>query len=200
MSGAASPLKPAVFLDRDGTINVEKEYLFRAEEFSFIPGAPEAIRLLKDAGYLVIVVTNQSGIARGFFDEPAVHRLHRFMDEELAAFGTAVDGYYLCPHHPLHGEGDYRCECQCRKPLPGMLLHAAGDFSIDLFASYMIGDKLADVQAGRAAGCRPLMVGTGYGAREALRLPAGVPVYADILAAARAITAGNCRTGAVISV
>ena len=177
----------AVFLDRDGTVNVEKEYLHRPEEFAFIDGAPEAISLLKNAGFLVIVVTNQSGIGRGYYDEAAVHRLHRYMDEQLARQGTAVDGYYLCPHHPLHGIGDYRRECGCRKPLPGMLLEAAADFSIDLNASYVIGDKMADVEAGLAAGCRPLLVRTGYGEKESASLPAGISVVDDILAAARQI-------------
>jgi D-glycero-D-manno-heptose 1,7-bisphosphate phosphatase len=182
-----TPRNRAVFLDRDGTVNLEKEYLHRTEEFEFIPGAPEAIRLLKDAGFLVIVVTNQSGIGRGYYDEADVHRLHRFMDEELKRHGAAVDAYYLCPHHPLHGIGEYRRECGCRKPLPGMLLEAADDFSIDLAASFIIGDKMADIEAGRAAGCRPLLVATGYGENESARLPAGVPVYNDVLAAARAI-------------
>jgi D-glycero-D-manno-heptose 1,7-bisphosphate phosphatase len=180
----------AVFLDRDGTVNVEREYLHRSEEFAFIPGAPEAIRLLKEAGFLVIVVTNQSGIARGFFDEAAVHRLHRYMDEQLARHGAAVDAYYLCPHHPRHGSGDYRRVCGCRKPLPGMIIEAAGDFSIDLAASYVIGDKLADVAAGLAAGCRPLLVRTGYGAEESASLPPGVPCCDDILDAVRRIVAG----------
>ena len=184
------PERRAVFLDRDGTINVEREYLHLPGEFAFVPGAPEAIRLLKDAGFLVIVVTNQSGIARGFFDEAAVHRLHRYMDEQLARHGAAVDAYYLCPHHPLHGSGDYRRVCGCRKPLPGMIIEAAGDFSIDLAASYVIGDKLADVAAGLAAGCRPLLVRTGYGAEESASLPPGVPCCDDILDAATRIVAG----------
>jgi D-glycero-D-manno-heptose 1,7-bisphosphate phosphatase len=177
----------AVFLDRDGTINEEKEYLHRYEDFSFIPGAPAAIRLLKEAGFLVIVVTNQSGIGRGYYDEEAVHRLHRYMDGELDQYGAAIDGYYLCPHHPHHGIGDYRKECHCRKPLPGMLLEAARDFDIDLTASYIIGDKLADIEAGLAAGCRPLLVSTGYGKDQAILLPAGIPVFGDILAAVRSI-------------
>jgi D-glycero-D-manno-heptose 1,7-bisphosphate phosphatase len=177
----------AVFLDRDGTINVEKEYLHRMEEFELIPGAPSAIRLLNEAGFLVIVVTNQSGIGRGYYDEADVHRLHRFMDEELKRHGAAVDAYYLCPHHPLHGIGEYRRECGCRKPLPGMLLEAADDFSIDLAASFIIGDKMADIEAGHAAGCRPLLVMTGYGETASVSLPVGVSSYDDILAAARAI-------------
>jgi len=177
----------AVFLDRDGTINVEREYLHRPEDFRFIPGAPQAIRLLNEAGFRVIVVSNQSGIARGYYDEVAVERLHRFMDGELAARGARIDAYYFCPHHPEHGDGEYGRACDCRKPWPGMLLQAAADLSLDLAASYMVGDKLADVQAGLNAGCRPLLVRTGYGAAEAALLPAGVAVYDDLLAAARAI-------------
>jgi D-glycero-D-manno-heptose 1,7-bisphosphate phosphatase len=181
----------AVFLDRDGTINIEKSYLHRPEEFEFVPGAPEAIRLLKEAGFLVVVVTNQSGVARGYYDEEAVHRLHRFMDGELAKIGASVDAYYLCPHHPLHGVAGYRVECACRKPLPGMLLAAAEALGIDLTRSYIVGDKMADVAAGLAAGCRPLLVLTGYGADEAGLLPPGVPVHVDILAAVEAILAAE---------
>jgi D-glycero-D-manno-heptose 1,7-bisphosphate phosphatase len=180
----------AVFLDRDGTINVEKEYLHRVEDFEFIPVAPQAVRLLNDAGFLVIVVTNQSGIARGYYDETALEMLHGHMERELARFGAAVDACYFCPHHPQHGIGDYRQECACRKPLPGMLHQAAADLGIDLSASYIIGDKLADVEAGLKAGCRPLLVRTGYGRAEEAALPEGVPAYDDILAATRAIIAG----------
>lgn len=179
----------AVFLDRDGTINVEREYLHRPEEFRFIPGAPQAIKLLKEAGFRVIVVTNQSGIARGYFDEAAVNRLHRFMDEELGRFGAAVDAYYFCPHHPDYSSDDNGKACGCRKPLAGMLFEAATDFSLDLTGSFIIGDKLADVQAGLNAGCRPILVRTGYGAAESAGLPADVPVYDDLLTAAKAIVA-----------
>jgi D-glycero-D-manno-heptose 1,7-bisphosphate phosphatase len=177
----------AVFLDRDGTINVECEYLHQPEEFQFIPGAVQAIRLLKEAGYRIIVVTNQSGIARGYFDEAAVIRLHRYIDGELSRFGASIDAFYFCPHHPEYSIDDNGKTCVCRKPLPGMLLKAAADFSLDLSTSFIIGDKLADVQAGLNAGCRPLLVRTGYGAQEATKLPMDVPVYDDLLAAARAI-------------
>lgn len=180
-------MRRAVFLDRDGTINVEKEYLHRPEEFVFIPGAPEAIRLLNDAGFLVIVVTNQSGVARGLYDEEAVCALHRHLDAELAARGGRVDAYYFCPHHPEHGTGKYRQECSCRKPLPGMIEAATRAFAIDLAASYVVGDKASDVAVGLAAGCRPLLVRTGYGEEEAGKCPPGVPVCADLLAAARII-------------
>ena len=184
-------VRRAVFLDRDGTINEEREYLHRVEEFAFIPGVPEAIRRLKEAGFLVIVVTNQSGVGRGYYDEAALCVLHRHLDAELARSGTAIDAYYFCPHHPRHAEGDYRRECSCRKPLPGMLLQAAADFGIDLAASYMVGDKLADVEAGLAAGCRPILVRTGYGAAEESRLPAGVSCHDDLPAAVTALLAAE---------
>lgn len=177
----------AVFLDRDGTINIEREFLHRPEEFQFIPGAAQAIRLLNKAGFRVIVVTNQSGIARGYYDEAAVNRLHRYMDGELIRFGASVDAYYFCPHHPEYKSDVNGKTCVCRKPLPGMLIKAAADFSLDIPASFIIGDRLADVQAGLNAGCRPLLVRTGYGAEEAANLPAGVPVYDDLLTAAMAI-------------
>jgi D-glycero-D-manno-heptose 1,7-bisphosphate phosphatase len=167
--------KRAVFVDRDGTINLEKEYLHRSEEFEFVVGAPEAIKTLKDAGFMVVVVTNQSGVARGY------------IDELLATKGTSVDAYYFCPHHPEHGDDAYRVECDCRKPLPGMLMKAATDLGIDLSASWMIGDKLADIEAGIAAGCRTALVLTGYGESELYGLPPQTLVCADLLAAARAI-------------
>jgi D-glycero-D-manno-heptose 1,7-bisphosphate phosphatase len=186
----------AVFLDRDGTINEEREYLHRVEEFAFIPGVPEAIRHLKEAGFLVIVVTNQSGIGRGYYDEAALCALHRHLDAELVRSGTAIDAYYFCPHHPRHAEGEYLRECSCRKPLPGMLLQAAEDFGLDLTTSYMIGDKMADVEAGLAAGCRPILVRTGYGAAEEAQLPTGVTCHADLPAAVAALLAAErCGRG-----
>jgi D-glycero-D-manno-heptose 1,7-bisphosphate phosphatase len=179
-------LRPAVFLDRDGTINVERDYLHRSEDFAFLPGVPEAIKCLKDAGFLVIVVTNQSGVARGYYDEQAVGALHRHIQQLLAAHGCGIDGFYLCPHHPTAGVGAYRTDCNCRKGAPGMLLQAARDHGIDLDRSYMIGDKLADVEAGYAAGCQPLLVRTGYGSRDepqvAVRFP-GAKVFNSIGAA-----------------
>lgn len=181
------PLQRAVFLDRDGTINEEREYLWRTEDFCFIDGAVEAIRLLRSAGYLVVVVTNQSGIGRGYYGEQDLERLHRHMQHELESSGTGVDAYYFCPHHPLHGQGAYGAECDCRKPLPGMLLQAADELGIDLERSWMIGDKRADMEAGLAAGCRSILVKTGYGADEVAGLPAQVFVVDNLLAAARTI-------------
>jgi D-glycero-D-manno-heptose 1,7-bisphosphate phosphatase len=175
-------MKRAVFIDRDGTINEEREYLYRTDDFAFIPGAPQAIRRLNEAGYLVIIVTNQSGVARGYYTEEDVHLLHRHVAAQLEQSGARVDAWYYCPHHPS-GRGSYALPCRCRKPLPGMLLEAAGRFDIDLEASVMIGDKLVDVQAGRAAGCRPILVRTGYGAEEEHSCPDEIEVFDDLAAA-----------------
>ncbi|WP_088536648.1 D-glycero-beta-D-manno-heptose 1,7-bisphosphate 7-phosphatase [Geobacter sp. DSM 9736] len=181
--------KRAVFLDRDGTINVDTDYVHRAEDFEFIPGAPEAIRLLKEAGLVVVVVTNQSGIGRGYYDEEALADLHRYLDTELAPVGASIDAYYFCPHHPEHAVGDYRVDCSCRKPLPGMLEQAACDLDLDLRRSFMVGDKLSDVEAGLQAGCRTLLVRTGYGDKAAPSVPEGVTVCDDLMSAARSILA-----------
>ena len=159
----------AVFLDRDGTINVEKNYLHKVEDFEFIPGAPEAIKKLKDAGFLVIVVSNQSGIARGYFDELDVAQIHQHMQTELATYGTLIDAFYFCPHHPDEGLGAYKVQCECRKGKPGMLLQAALEHDLDLQHSFMVGDKLADIVAGERAGCKSILVLTGYGATTALK-------------------------------
>ena len=181
--------RKAVFLDRDGTINVEVQYLSEVKDFQFIPGVPWALKCLKQAGYLLVVVTNQSGIGRGYYDEAALETIHSHMHEDLANFGAAIDACYFCPHHPEHATGDYLKECGCRKPLPGMLQQAAQDLHIDLAASFMIGDKLADVEAGLAAGCTSLLVLTGHGSGQVAGLPPGVEAYPDLLAAAEAILA-----------
>lgn len=180
-------MRRAIFLDRDGTINVEKEYLYRAEEFEFVNGAPQAVRLLNEAGFFVVVVTNQSGVARGYYSEGDVEALHRHIDSELWKAGAWVDAWFYCPHH-LQGNGHYALACNCRKPLPGMLLDAAQQFGIDLEASVMIGDKLDDIKAGIAAGCRSILVRTGYGAADEFRVPVGTEVYDNLLEAAQALT------------
>jgi D-glycero-D-manno-heptose 1,7-bisphosphate phosphatase len=179
-------MRRAVFIDRDGTINEEKEYLFRTEDFAFIPGVPQAIRQLNEAGFLVIVVTNQSGVARGYYTEEDVHLLHRHIASQLEQYGARVDGWYFCPHHPS-GRGSYALPCRCRKPMPGMLLQAADRHAIDLESSVMIGDKLIDVEAGTAAGCRTILVRTGYGAEEERRCRGGVEVFDDLPAAVESL-------------
>lgn len=187
MTAAPGAKRPAVFIDRDGTINVEKEYLHQPEDFEFIPGVPEALRLLATAGYLIVVVTNQSGVARGFYSEEDVRRLHDHMDALLEREGAMVNAYYYCPHHPDSGFDKYRRDCDCRKPHPGMLLQAAEELKIDLAASWMIGDKRADVEAGKAAGCRSVLVLTGYGLAERRTVSPDVPVFDTLLATAREI-------------
>jgi len=187
-SNRFNAIKQAVFLDRDGTINIEKDYLYRVEDFEFTDGAIQGIRLLNDAGFLVIVVTNQSGVARGYYDEADVEHLHHHIDELLRSAGARVDAWYYCPHHTA-GNLPYNQDCLCRKPLPGMLLKAASDHAIDLTRSWMVGDKTADIQAGLAAGCKPVLVLTGYGISDSHDLPLDVPCCADILAAARLIVA-----------
>jgi len=149
----------AVFLDRDGTINVEVDYLDDPARCLLLPGVGEAIAKLNRAGIPVIVVTNQAGVGRGKFPPSAIDAVHHRLDELLAPFDAHVDAYYSCPHHP-----DDRC--LCRKPLPGMLHEAAGTWEINLARSFMIGDKVSDVEAGIAAGCRTGLVLTGYGTKN----------------------------------
>jgi D-glycero-D-manno-heptose 1,7-bisphosphate phosphatase len=177
-------MKRAVFLDRDGTINIEKKYLYQIAEFEFIPGAGEAIRLLNQAGILVVVVTNQSGVARGYYTEDDVENLHRHVDSVLERSGAHVDAWLYCPHHPA-GRGSYALPCSCRKPLPGMLQKAAEIHDIDLDDSFMVGDKLADIEAGLAAGCRTILVRTGYGADEEQYVGAQTTVCDDLLSAVK---------------
>ncbi len=177
-------MKRAVFLDRDGTINIEKEYLYQAAEFEFIPGAPEAISLLNQAGITVVVVTNQSGVARGYYTEEDVHNLHRHIASELARSGAHIDEWLYCPHHP-DGRGSYALPCKCRKPLPGMLYEAAARHGINLEDSTMIGDKLADIEAGQAAGCNTILVCTGYGANEKQHVGPETFVCDDLLSAVK---------------
>lgn len=176
--------RPAVFLDRDGTINVEKEYLHRIADWEWIPGAIEAIRRINDMGYLVVVVTNQAGVARGYYDEAQIHALHAAVDGLLDKAHARIDAYYYCPHHPEFG--DVRA-CECRKPGAGMLMAAQCDFDIDLGNSYLIGDKALDIQAAQKAGVTPILVMTGYGKEQDRIVSAEVIRRPDILAAAEYI-------------
>ncbi|HAS8350974.1 TPA: D-glycero-beta-D-manno-heptose 1,7-bisphosphate 7-phosphatase [Vibrio vulnificus] len=142
---------PAVFLDRDGTINVDTGYLHEIDDFQFIENAIEAMQAIKQMGYALIIVTNQSGIARGMFTEDQFMHLTEWMDWSLADRGVDLDGIYYCPHHPEGTVEEFRQECNCRKPAPGMLLDAQKFLKIDMSNSYMVGDKLDDMLAGRAA-------------------------------------------------
>jgi D-glycero-D-manno-heptose 1,7-bisphosphate phosphatase len=152
-----------VFLDRDGTINEEVNYLSHPEQLRLIAGAAEAIKSLNQAGFKVVVVTNQAGVARGYFTEQTVREIHAALERMLGEQGAAVDAIYYCPHHPAAGIGIYRQECNCRKPNPGMLERAARELNIDLGESFVVGDKISDLEAGFAVGCRNILVQTGYG-------------------------------------
>jgi D-glycero-D-manno-heptose 1,7-bisphosphate phosphatase len=155
------PLRPAVFLDRDGTLNEDFGYVHRFEDFRWLPGAKDAIRRLNAAGVYVFVVTNQSGVARGLFGEDAVAALHARMREALHEVGAGVDDFRYCPHHPDVGIGPYRRVCTCRKPAPGMILDLIAHWPVDPARSVMVGDKAIDVEAGRAAGIAAEMVRSG---------------------------------------
>ncbi len=157
----------AVFLDRDGTINEEVGYLDRPEKLRLLSGAARAIRRINESGMKAIVVTNQSGVARGFFDEAMVAAIHDKLQKMLAAQGAWIDRFYYCPHHPTHGQGEYLKECPCRKPSPGMLLKAASELDLALADSYIVGDTLKDIEAGGRAGVRGALVRTGYGNESA---------------------------------
>ncbi|MCW5693231.1 MAG: D-glycero-beta-D-manno-heptose 1,7-bisphosphate 7-phosphatase [Pseudolabrys sp.] len=146
--------KPAAFLDRDGVLNVDRDYVHRIDQLTWIDGAAEAIKLLNDAGYLVIVVTNQSGVARGLYDEAAIGTLHAHMRDYLAARGARIDAFYYCPHHPQGKIERFAITCACRKPGTGMLEQAAADWPIDRARSFMIGDKDIDVAAAETFGIR----------------------------------------------
>jgi len=143
--------KKALFLDRDGVINVERHYVHKIEDFKFIDGIFDLARAAQEKGYLIIVITNQSGIGRGYYSEAVFHRLTEWMVEQFRARGVTITKVYFSPHHPEHGIGEYRRESQDRKPNPGMILKAAKEFELDLKRSVLVGDQSSDVCAGRAA-------------------------------------------------
>jgi D-glycero-D-manno-heptose 1,7-bisphosphate phosphatase len=151
MSDAATP-RPALFLDRDGVLNEDRDYVHRAEDFAWVPGARETVALANRLGFWVFVVTNQSGVARGFYDEAAVAALHAHVAAELAAAGARIDAFRHCPHHPDAAVTAYRRACDCRKPKPGMLLDLMRAFPVDRARSLLVGDRASDVEAAAAAG------------------------------------------------
>ena len=142
----------AVFIDRDGTIAKDVSYCSAPEDFELLSGAARGIKLLNENGFKVIIVTNQSGVARGYFTEETLAKIHEKMKRELAKEGARVDAIYYCPHHPDDG-------CDCRKPKPKMVLQAASDLNIDLSQSYAVGDLDMDIEMGRAAGCKTILIG-----------------------------------------
>ena len=159
-------MRKAVFLDRDGTINVEKGYLYRIKDFEYINGVVEALHLLQKMGYTLVIITNQSGIARGYYAEETFLSLTRWMVSDLQQKGIPVAGVYYCPHHPEGKILQYRKECLCRKPGTAMFDQASRDFAIAMEKSYMVGDRASDILAGQNMGLKTILVESGYGTKR----------------------------------
>jgi D-glycero-D-manno-heptose 1,7-bisphosphate phosphatase len=160
-------VKRAVFLDRDGVITQDPpHYAHKPEQLKLIPGAAESIRTLNDLDILVIVVSNQSGVARGYYTEEDVAIYNKVMEEELQKENARVDAIYYCPHHPEVGDSKYKIACDCRKPGTGLLALAAKEHKVELKDSFLIGDKMSDIMAGESAGCSTILVLTGHGKKE----------------------------------
>ncbi len=155
--------RPAVFLDRDGTVNEQMGYINHSSRFILLPGAAEAIRTLNEHNIPVVVVTNQSGLARGYFPLSLLEEVHTKMERELAAEGAHIDGLYICPHHPEAREERYRMACNCRKPKTGLPEQAAAELNLDLHRSFMVGDRWSDLKCGARVGATSILVLTGYG-------------------------------------
>jgi histidinol-phosphate phosphatase family protein len=152
----------AVFLDKDGTLIVDEPYNVAPERIRLAQGAVEGLQALHAAGYLLIVVSNQSGVARALFEEDALSAVEDRVRALLGAAGVPLAGFYYCPHHPEGRVGRYAVSCRCRKPAPGMLTQAAREYGIDLARSWLVGDILHDVEAGRRAGCRTVLLDVGH--------------------------------------
>jgi D-glycero-D-manno-heptose 1,7-bisphosphate phosphatase len=149
----------AVFLDRDGVLIRDVDHLTAASQIEILPGVPDALRRLRDAGWTLVVATNQSVVARGLVTEDGLREIHSVLEDQLRAHGAGLDAIYYCPHHPEGAVTRYRVVCDCRKPEPGLLVRAAKDLGIDLAASVMVGDTAADIEAGRRVGCRTVLIG-----------------------------------------
>jgi D-glycero-D-manno-heptose 1,7-bisphosphate phosphatase len=172
--------KKAAFLDRDGVLNEDREYVYRVEDFEFIPGSVGALRALQEAGYLLVIVTNQSGIARGRYSESDYHELEAYMRKRLSDSGVSLDCAQYCPHLPDADIAQYRSDCECRKPRPGMIQAATGLLDIDPAQSILVGDRRADLEAGRAAGvARCFLVRSGRPLSDS-DLPLADGVYDDL--------------------
>jgi D-glycero-D-manno-heptose 1,7-bisphosphate phosphatase len=175
-------LNRAVFLDRDGTVNVEVGYLSDLGQLRLIPGAGNAIKRLNDAGMKVVLVTNQSGVARGYFTESFVHDTHALLKRMLHEEGARLDGIYYCPHHPKAGSSPYKLECDCRKPRTGLIDRAALDLGIDVQASFMVGDKWSDIELGQRARMRTVLVRSGFAPDDAGNARPGHVLEPDFIA------------------
>ncbi len=159
-------MRRAVFIDRDGTISEEVGYVNHVSRYRVFPFAAEAVRALNEAGVLAVLVTNQAGVARGYFREELIGEVHEALADELGRGGARLDAVYYCPHHPSVGESPYRLDCDCRKPRPGLIRRAAEELGVDLGRSWMVGDRYSDTELARNAGVRSAFVLTGYGRGE----------------------------------
>jgi D-glycero-D-manno-heptose 1,7-bisphosphate phosphatase len=186
---ASQNRRPAVFLDRDGTIVLERNYLADPDRVELVPGGAAAMRRLHDAGFALVIVTNQSGIARGLYKEADYLRVQERLTSLLAGDGVELAGVYHCPHHP-----DFTGPCDCRKPAPGLFLRASADLDIDLTRSFFVGDRIKDIQPALIWGARGILVGTGYGKEEQARAGQDYAIVEDLNAAADLILGGHPRT------
>lgn len=159
--------KPAVFLDRDGTLNEQMGYINHISRFHLLEGAAQAVRRLNEAGVPVVIVTNQSGLARGYFPQELLEQVHDKMVRLLAEEGSHVDGIYICPHHPEAKKEEHRLDCDCRKPKPGLVLRAAEEMELDVSRSFVVGDRWSDLKTAVNCGATPVLVLTGYGRGDA---------------------------------
>jgi len=173
-------VRPAVFFDRDGTLNEDVGYLDRLDRLQVYPYATDALRVLARAGYALVVITNQAGVALGIIEEPTVERIHAHIAERFRTAGVRLDGLYYCPHHPAAKVERYRLDCDCRKPKPGMVQRAAQDLQLDLERSFVVGDRWLDVGVAVAVGAQGLLVRSGYGATEEAHRPEGVHAAAVV--------------------
>lgn len=159
-------MKRGIFIDRDGTLSHEVGYVNHLSRFRLFPWSIDAIRRINASPFLAVLVTNQAGVARGYFPEALVRVVHAALQTSLTAGGARLDGIYYCPHHPSVGEPPYRMDCDCRKPKPGLLRRAAEDLGIDLAGSWVVGDRCGDLDLARSVGARVALVRTGYGLGE----------------------------------
>ncbi len=175
-------MKRAVFIDRDGTISAEVGYINHPSRFSLFTYAASAVQHLNENGWLAILVTNQAGVARGYFSEDMIQTVHAKMTADLESNGAKLDGIYYCAHHPSVGEPPYRFDCDCRKPKPGLISRAAKDFDIDVSESWMVGDRYSDIELARNAGLKSVFVLSGYGRGEWEHQRAGWTEKSDLVA------------------
>lgn len=182
MTAAAREPAPAIFMDRDGTLSHEVGYVNHVSRFRLYPWAVEAVRLANRNGFLAVVITNQAGVARGYFPESVIHEVHAALNASMEAGGARLDAVYYCPHHPSAGEPPYRKDCDCRKPKPGLLRRAEAELGVDLARSFVVGDRLGDLELAWSVGATGVLVRSGYGLGELTYHAPSWPRQPDLVA------------------